>query len=96
MCSSIVYTRLTNHVMVNEGCQFRNVLEELASIHEFKLGKSGIQSHHSLRIVERYDKPLRDEYRKHKLDYLKMQRQVILALANRGIDDTLGPEGIVP
>ena len=82
--------------MVDEGSQFRNTFAELTAIHDVQLEKSGIQSHNSLGIGERHHKPLRDTYRKLKFDHPKMQRQVLVALAIKAVNDTLGPEGIVP
>ena len=49
--------------MVDEGAQFRDKFAELAKLHDFKVEKSGIQSHNSLGIGERYHKPLRNTYR---------------------------------
>ena len=96
MCWSSVYTGLPHNIMVDEGSQFRKLFAELSVLHEVNLEKSGVQSHHSLGIGERYHKPLRDTYRKLKLDHPSMQRQVLLALAVKAMNDTLGPEGIVP
>ena len=96
LCWSSVYTGLPHYIMVDEGSQFRKIFAELAALHDVTLEKSGVQSHHSLGIGERYHKPLRDTYRKLKLDHPSMQRQVLLALSVKAMNDTLGPEGIVP
>ena len=96
LCWSSVYTGLPHHVMVDEGSQFCKIFAELSALHDVKLEQSGVQSHHSLGIGERYHKPLRDTYRKLKLDHPSMQRQVLLALAVKAMNDTLGPEGFVP
>ena len=69
---------------------------ELAALHDINLEKSGIQSHDSVSVGERYHKPLRDTYRKLKIDQQSMQRQLLLALAVKAMNDTLGPERIVP
>ena len=96
MCWSSVYTGLPHNIMVDEGSQYRKIFAELSALHDVNLEKSGVQSHHSLGVGERYHKPLRDTYRKLKLDYPSMQRQVLLALAVKAMNDTLGPEGVVP
>ena len=96
LCWSSVYTGLPQWIMVDEGAQFRNVFAELAALYDIKLEKSGIQSHNSLGIGERYHKPLSDTYLKLKLDHRSMQRQILFALATKAMNDTLGPEGHVP
>ena len=96
LCWSSVYTGLPHHVMVDEGSQLRKIFAELSALHDVKLEQSGIESHYILGIGERYHKPLRDTYRKLKLDHPSMQRQVLLALAVKAMNDTLGPEGYVP
>ena len=57
LCWSSVYTGLPHHVMVDEGSQFRKIFAELSALHDVKLEQSGVQSHHSLGIGERYHKP---------------------------------------
>jgi len=96
MCWSSVYTGLPHCIRVDEGTQFRKIFAELSALHDVEIKKSGIQSHNSLGVGERYHKPLRDTYRKLKLDHPSMQRQVLLAVAVKAMNDTLGPEGVVP
>ena len=76
-------------MMVDEGAQFRNVFAEIVTLHQVKLDKSGLQAHNSLGIGERYHKPLRDKYRKLKIDQPKMQIQLLLALSFKAMNDTL-------
>ena len=64
-----------------DASQFRKIFAELSALHDVELLKSDIQSHISLGIGERYHKPLRDTYRKLKLDLPSLQQQVLLALA---------------
>ena len=96
MCCPSVYTGLPHCALVDEGTQFRNIFAELASIHDMQIKKSGIQSHNSLGVGERYHQALRDTYGKLKFDHPSLQRQVLLALAVKAINDTLGPEGVIP
>ncbi len=96
MCWSSVYTGLPDNIAVDEGSQFRKIFAELSVIHGVNVEQSGVESHNSLGIGERYHKPLRDTYRKLKLDYPSMQRQLLLALSVKAMNDTLGPEGTVP
>ena len=95
-CWSSIYTGLPNTMVVDEGSQFRKLFAELAPIHGVDVEKTGVESHNSLGIAEGYHKPLTDTYLKLKIDYPNMQRQILLALATKVINDTLGPEGIVP
>lgn len=96
LCWSSVCTGLLGKIMVNEGSQFRKIFVELAALHDVKVEKSGVESHNSLGVGERYHKPLRDTYRKLKLDCPSMQRQLLIVLAVKSMNGTLGPEGIVP
>ena len=96
MCWSSVYSSLPHCVRVDEGSQSRKIFAELSVIHQVQVKKSGVQSHHGLGVGEIYHKPLRDTYLKVKLDYGKVQRQVLLALAVKAMNDTLGPEGMIP
>ena len=43
-----------------------------------------------------YHKPLRDNCSKLKLDHPSLKRQVLLVVAVKAINDTLGPEGTIP
>ena len=96
LCWSSVYTGLPDNIIVDEGSQFRKTFAELATLHDVNLQKTPVESHNSLGIGERYHKPLRDTYRKLKVDYPSMQRQLLLALSVKAMNDTLGPEGTVP
>ena len=82
--------------MIDYGSQFRKVFAKLTTLQDINRDKSGIQAHNSLGIGEKYHKPLRDTYRKLKIDFPKMSRQLLLALSIKAMNDTLGPEGIMP
>ena len=58
--------------MVIEGSHFRKILAEFAALRDINIEKSGIESQNGAGIGERYHKPLRDTYRKLKLDYPSM------------------------
>ena len=57
---------------------------------------SGIESHNSNGVVERYHDPLRRIFRCIREDYPKLDVEVALRCAIKGINDTMGPEGLVP
>ena len=96
LCWSSVYTGFSYTIAVDEVSQFRKVFAELTAIHDVNVQKSGVESHNSLGVGERHHKPLHDIYRKPKIDHPKLQRQILLALSVKAINDTLGPEGLVP
>ncbi len=93
---SSIYTELLQTIMIDEGAKFRKIFAELARLHDITIEKSGVQSHNSLGIGEIYRKPLRDTNRKLKLYHPTMQRQLLLALSVKAMNDTLGAEGIIP
>lgn len=95
MCWSYAYKGFPNIFSANYGFQFRKVFAKLADVHDINVEKTGTEAHHSLEIVERYHKPLRDTYRRLKIDHPSMQRQLLLSLKVKAMNDTLGPEGTV-
>ena len=65
---SSICTGLPKTFVVDEGSQFRRTFAGLAALQDINVNKGGVESHHSLGIDERYHKPLRDTYRKLKID----------------------------
>jgi len=57
---------------------------------------SGIESHNSCGVVERYHDPLRKIFTAIVSDYPKLDREIALRCEIKGINDTMGPEGLVP
>ena len=96
LCWTAIYTGLPHTIMVDAGSVFRETFAEIAELHDVKTARTGVQSHNSLGIGERYHKPLRDTYRKMRVDFPSMPKPTLLAIAVKAINDTLGPEGIVP
>ncbi len=72
------------------------VFGDLTALHDINLEESGIQSHNSIGIGDRYLNPLHDTFRKLKIDHFSMQRRLLLAFAIKAMNVTLGPEGTVP
>ena len=91
-----MYTGLPDKIIVDEAFQFRKIFAELAALHDVNIEKSGVEAHNSLGMGVRYHKPLIDTYWILKLDYPSMQRQLLLAIAVKSTNDTLGTEGIAP
>ena len=90
------YTGLPHCLRAHNGSRFRKSFAELSTLHEVEIEESGAQAHHSLATGERYHKSLRDTLRKLELDFPRLKRQGLLALTVKAMNDTLGPEGIVP
>ena len=78
---SSVCTAIPENIMVDEGAQLSDTFADLAKLHDINVEKSGIQSHNSLGISGRYHRPLRDIYKKLKIDFPSMQCQVLLTMA---------------
>ena len=60
------------------------------------LQKSGTESHNSLGIGERYHYPPRKTFLRLCEDHPRLRKDVLFAIYMKVINDTLGPEGIVP
>lgn len=58
--------------------------------------ESGIEHHNTLGSGERYHDPLRRVFKKIMHESPKLDRHVALKLAVKAINDTMGPEGLVP
>lgn len=69
---------------------------EWTSMAGINLEISGIESHNSNGVVERYHDPLRRIFRCVQEDYPKLDPEIALRCAVKGIYDTMGPEGLVP
>ena len=65
-------------------------------MNDVNIRRTGIEAHSSLGIGERYHSPLRNTYTKLKTDHPKATRSLLLRMAIKAMNDTLGPEGIVP
>ena len=61
-----------------------------------KLRLSGAQAHNSLGIGERYHEPLRRIYRKISIDFPNVSPQILLKIAVKAMNDTMGESGKVP
>ena len=77
--------------MAAGGSQFRKVFVKLTSIRDVNIERSVVESHNILGIGEVYQKTLDDIFRKLKLDHAKVQKQILLTLAIKAMNDTLGP-----
>ena len=81
---------------VDDASKFRKIFAELSALHQAEIKKSGTEAHKSLGIGERYHKPLEDTYRKLELDHPSMQRQVILALSVKAMNELWDRKALYP
>jgi hypothetical protein len=63
---------------------------------KIKLVQSGVEAHNSLGIGERYHDPLRRVYHKVRKEFPSMSLELALRLAVKAMNDTMGPNGLVP
>ncbi len=78
-------------LMKVQSSKFRKLFAELFAMHGIEVKQSGVQAHNSFRIGKPYQEMLRDTYRKLKIDHPSMQRQLLLAIKVKGMNDTIGP-----
>jgi len=55
-----------------------------------------VEAHHSVGLVERYHTPLRRAYDIIRKELPRLPKQFALQTAMKAVNDTAGPEGIVP
>lgn len=71
-------------------------LREISSDAGIQIQLSGIHSHNALRVGERYHSPLRRNCLKSKEYMPELDPKLALQLAVKVMNETMGPEGIVP
>jgi hypothetical protein len=55
-----------------------------------------IEAHHSIGIVERYHTPLRQAFEIITKELPRVSKQFVLQIAIKAVNDTAGPDGLVP
>ena len=95
-CWASIYTGLPNRIRVDAGSNFGESFISLAKASSVDVDPSGIETHSSLFIGERYHQPLLKTFLKLKLQYDKVQDSALLAMSVKAMNDTLDPEGCVP
>lgn len=81
---------------MDQGSSFDQTFVDIARISGVEVDKTGIEAHSSLGLGERYHQPLRKTYRKIIAQYPHEDRNFVLAISVKAMNDTLGPEGLVP
>ena len=95
-CWAAIYTGLPHKILVDQGSQFGELFVSIGAASKVQVDRTGIEAHSSLGIGERYHQPLRNTYRKLKIDFANVAPQLLLAMSVKALNDTLGPEGLVP
>ena len=95
-CWALVYTGLPNRILVDQGSSFGDQFKAFGRILQVDVTSTGVEAHSSLRIGERYHQPLRTAFRKLSIAYPTLPRPLLLSMSVKAMNDTLGPEGIVP
>lgn len=69
---------------------------DVTTLHGIEVQISGVESHNSIGAGERYHDPLRQIFDKIVTDHPTLDPEIALRLAVKAVNDTMGPEGIVP
>ena len=89
-------TSLPNRILTDQGSQFGDVFINIAAASDVKVDRTGVEAHSSLGLGERFHQPLRNTYRKRVVEHPNSDKTLALLLAVKSMNDTLGPEGLVP
>ena len=92
----MIYTGLPNRILVDQGSNLGDLFINLGEISNVEVQRTGIEAHSSLGLGERYHHPLRHTYRKILCENPKVEPRQALAASVKAMNDTLGPEGLVP
>lgn len=95
-CWSFIYTGLRNRILIDQGSSFWKRFNHLAKAAIVEVDCTGIEANSILGLAERYHGPLRNIYRKLRIFRQNVNAEKALACAAKAMNDTLGPEGLVP
>lgn len=95
-CWASIYTGLPNGILTDQGSQFGERFIDLARVSKVEVNRTRVEAHASLGLGERYHRPLRSTFRKMKASRPDVNKDLALALSVKAVNDTLGPEGLVP
>jgi len=87
---------MPNRILFDQGSAFAKTFVDMAANSSVKVDHTGVEAHWSLGLAERYHQPLRQTFRKIKIDQPNADRDLALHAAVKAMNDTLGPEGLVP
>ena len=83
-------------MLVDQGSALGPLFISIGAMSNVDVQRTGIGAHSSLEIGERYHLPLWQTYRKKMTAHPTSELDVILALSVKEMNNTLGPEGLVP
>lgn len=96
-CWTTLYTGFPDKIKVDQGSAFTSVRwTRLCDRVGVTVQESGIEHHNALGSGERYHDPLRRIFRKIRHESPNMSLELALRTAVKAMNDTLGPEGLVP
>lgn len=92
----MMYTGLSNHMSVDQGPNFGGLFVNIGSMSNYNVGKADVEAHSNLGLDERYHHLLRQTFQNIILEHPQTDSKVALAAPVKAMNDTLGPEGLVP
>ena len=92
----MIYTRLPNRMLVDQGTNFRDAFKNFGALANISVDSTGVEARSSLGLGDRYHQPLRQTFRKMMSAHPKTRPARALAASVKAMNDTLGPEGLVP
>ena len=96
-CWSTAYVGHPDVIRLDQESSFMSKeFEQLAHKNGIHLQVSGVQSHNAIGPGERYHAPLRRIFNRIYEDIPQIDRHLALQLAVKAMNDTVGPEGLVP
>ena len=81
---------------MDQGLSFGDLFISISAHSNVEVQRTGVEAHSSLGIGEIYHHPLRITYRKLEIDYPSIEKSILLSIAVKAMNDSLGPEGLVP
>lgn len=91
------YVGFPDLIAVDQGPQFQsNEWKSLCQLAGIEFKPSGVESHNAINVGERYHAYLRRIFNKIENSHKEMPPQQILSTAVRAMNDTAGPNGLVP
>lgn len=92
-----IYSGFPNRIRTDQGSVFTSQRwRELTDMSGIELRLSGVKAHRSLGIGERLHGPLRRIYNKIAMDYPSSSASILLKIAVKAMNDTIGENGLVP
>lgn len=96
-CWASIYVGYPRVIRLDQEASFRaSVFDDLATANGVELRFSGTESHNSIGPGERYHAPLRRVFKILREHHPRIEPEIILRYAVKAMNDSMGPEGLVP